>query len=224
MIKDTTNTNICENCNKQLSTKYNLKRHLDTCNKIIFQCEYCDINFSRKSLLLKHYDKCKCKELKEQILELTKKIIELENIIYKNNIVTNNNIDINDINIKNFSIFDILEYGTSIGLFICNNSILLKKIKFKNKRKNIIEYNINNICYNDKGIFLIQFIINILKNKIIEFIENKYDFIDSNNILYNEHTKRLLNIKNTEIDEIINKKKNNNLYKEIFTIILDNLV
>jgi hypothetical protein len=213
---------ICKNCNKLFSNKYNLKRHLDICLlKNNYKCEYCDDTFSRNYLLSQHLNICKCKKYKDKIDELEKINEELKMQINNH---FNKNININDIKINNFSIFDILDYGKSIGLFICSNNFLLKKIELKNKKKKIIQYMLNDIIYVDNGFILIQYLLKLLKNKIIELINEKYSFIDENNILYNEHTKRILDIKNIELDEILVNNKTNKLYNEIIKIILDNII
>ena len=156
--------NNCINCNKLFSNKYNLKRHLDVCLlKNYYKCEFCEDTFSRNYLLLQHLNICKCKKYKEKINELEDIIQELKIQI----INQDKNIIINDIDINIFSINNILEYGKSIGIFICNNNTFLQKIKFKNKKKKIIEYILNNITYIDNGLMLIKFVLNILKNKIV---------------------------------------------------------
>lgn len=217
--------NICINCNKLFSNKYNLKRHLDVCLlKNNYKCDFCEDTFSRNYLLLQHLNICKCKKYKEKINELETIIQELKLQITNKNIEQNNNITINDIDINIFSINNILEYGKGIGIFICNNNTLLQKIKFKNKKKKIIEYILNNTKYIDNGFLLIKFILNLLKNKIDELIDDKYSFIDENNILYNNHTKRILNIKNIEINEIILENKENLLYNEIIKVINNKII
>ena len=65
---------------------------------------------------------------------------------------------------------------------------------------------------------------NDVQNKINELIDDKYSFIDENNILYNNHTKRMLNIKNIEINEIILENKENLLYNEIFKVIINKII
>jgi hypothetical protein len=220
--------NVCKNCKKLFSNKYNLKRHNDICInkkvKNLYKCEYCEDIFSRNYLLIQHIIICKCKRYKDKIDELEKIIIDLKLKINSIEDINNINISEEDININLFSIYDILEYGKSIGLFICiQNSNILKKIKIKSKKKKYIKYNINNQNYKDDGLCLIQYILNLLKNQIINIINDKFSIITDKDILHNNHIKRILNIKNIEIDEIINENKKNNLYEEIYTTIFEYL-
>lgn len=215
-------SNICKNCNKYFSSKYTLERHIkNVCNRsdiIKNKCEYCEKVFSRSYLLIKHNENCKIKEYKKKINNLEKEIEELKDIIikYENNEI---NITENDFILDNFNIYDLLDYGNSLAIYICNNSNILKKISIKDKKKKIIEYVINNNKYRDNGLNLIFFIIKIFKNKIIEDISDKYNI----NNISNEHIKRMFNIKNNEINEILIKKKNK-LYYEMMNIIMNNIV
>ena len=217
---------LCNNCNKYFSNKYNLKRHLDICGKDKkYFCIFCETYFSRSYLLTQHFKICKCKFYKEKIIELENINKELIEKISKYE-SDNDNISLDDINVINFNITDILEYGKSIGTYICSNSYnnLLKKISLKNKKRKIIQYKIDNIIYNDNGLNLVIFVLTKLKDKIIELINDKYHFIDKDNILYNEHTKRIINIKNIEIDEIIEYNKQNELFEEIIKVIYDYII
>jgi hypothetical protein len=217
--------NICQNCNKSFSTKYNLKRHNVICNNInTYKCEFCESIFSRKYLITSHYNKCKTKEFKEKINILEKKIDELNNKLtkYENNEF---NITEEDFNTDNLTIYDILDYGNSFAIYICNNSNFLKKISIKDKKKNIIEYIIHNNKYRDKGFFLVFFIIKIFKDKIINIISDTYKNINININIddNNEHITRIFNIKNIEINDILIKKKNK-FYYEIINILIDNII
>jgi hypothetical protein len=64
---NTNNKNIeelkCSKCNKILSTKYYLIKHINNCKGIIhpYQCNICKKIFSNSSLKSKHVKKCKVK-------------------------------------------------------------------------------------------------------------------------------------------------------------------
>jgi hypothetical protein len=55
---------ICNKCNKSLSNKYNLKRHISNCKGIInpFQCQKCNKILSSISSKCRHTKTCKVKE------------------------------------------------------------------------------------------------------------------------------------------------------------------
>jgi hypothetical protein len=84
--------NECNECNKIFSTKYNLKRHQETCKGIInpSQCQKCKKIFSTASSKCRHTKTCKA-EVKEDI---TPTIINnnITNNTTNNNTTNNNNI------------------------------------------------------------------------------------------------------------------------------------
>ena len=80
-------TNICDICNKILSTKASLNLHIKvgTCSKKIdikkFTCEYCEKLLSSKQMLQYHIESCNKKiriDIENIKLEYEKKIKKLE--------------------------------------------------------------------------------------------------------------------------------------------------
>ncbi len=129
VIKDCKNVNInndneCKKCNKKMSSKYYLKKHLEKCKGIIntLECPKCNKIFSHRSSKCNHVKKCKgvsneliiingMNEMKEEEKnEIIKREIGKEIIINENttnNIINNkqNNCNNNTYNI-NLTIYD----------------------------------------------------------------------------------------------------------------------
>ena len=83
--------NKCINCSKLYSTKYNLKVHMKSCNKLI------EFDYKMHIEELKNMFEKKFEEQQKDNQELKKKVEELSHINETNNIIeTNNNIIIND--------------------------------------------------------------------------------------------------------------------------------
>jgi hypothetical protein len=98
----------CEYCDKELSSKYNLKLHQEKakyCLKIQgknineLKCEYCNASFTRKSVYDNHTFTCKIKKNRTQeelVITLKKEIVKLkEDIIKKDKKIENIEVQLN---------------------------------------------------------------------------------------------------------------------------------
>ena len=111
-IKDTEIKNICPNCNKIYSTKYNLKIHMNNCTKILVVDE----------------KKEQIEELRKMLLEQQKKIEELshekettKNITVNNTNTNSNNTTNNVINIYNVGNEDLSRLSKEEIIKICTS-------------------------------------------------------------------------------------------------------
>ena len=117
---------ICHKCNKKLTTKYNLQRHLTTCKGFInpLECQKCNKVFSSASSKCRHAKTCKA-HIKHP--DITPSII---------NNITNNNSITNITNINNTYIFqsnpDVhpLAYKNYSMIHLSNDVILPNKNNF----------------------------------------------------------------------------------------------
>jgi len=232
----------CEYCNLILSDKESLKRHILICKKY----EYIQIFKEEKKVFndkIKNYEeeinklKLELTILKEHNLELKKEKEEFLKIIsYNNNkkekIINNNttnniniiNITIDDLKANNLKIQDLMGYGNSIANYVLNSTEIQDKIKLRDKARKLIEYKIEDKKYNDKGRKLIIFIIKNYEDKIIKLLKDTYggDLDEMSN--FNEHLSRLKNIRDNEMREIIiEERTDNQLGKEIFETLIENL-
>jgi hypothetical protein len=115
-------------------------------------------------------------------------------------------------------------YGNSIANYVLNSTEIQDKIKLRDKARKLIEYKIEDKKYNDKGRKLIIFIIKNYEDKIIKLLKDTYgaDLDEMSN--FNEHLSRLKNIRDNEMREIIiEERTDNQLGKEIFETLIENL-
>ena len=236
---------ICEYCNIEFTQKENLKRHLLICKKY----EYITIYNEERQ---KYEEEIKELKQKNELLiqnninllkekeELKKERDEYLNIILNNKKIINNttnnnntnnisiiNITIEDLNINGLRVHDLMEYGNSIANYVLRQTDIQNKIKLKDKARKLIEYSIEDKKYNDKGRKLIIFIVKNYEDKIMKLLRDTYgNNLDLDNIpIFNsEHLKRLKNIRDNELREIIiEERTDNQLGREIFDTLLDNL-
>jgi hypothetical protein len=220
----------CEYCKHDFTQKYNLTTHLLTCK----QYEY----FKKFEKERKDYEedikilKIENTNLKERIKELENFLSVLSNMkkekIINNNTTNNNiniiNITIEDLNINGLKIQDLMSYGNSIANYVLNSTELQDKIKLRDRARKLIEYSIENKKYNDKGRKLIIFIIKNYEDKIIKLLKDTYGADLDEMSIFNEHLNRLKHIRDNELREIIiDERTDNQLGREIFDTLLENL-
>jgi hypothetical protein len=174
-------------------------------------------------------------ELKEYNLELKKEKDEYFKLLSNNkkekiinNNTTNNisiiNITIDDLRANNLKIHDLMGYGNSIANYVLNSTEIQDKIKLRDKARKLIEYSIEDKKYNDKGRKLIIFIVKNYEDKIIKLLKDTYGKDLDEMAMFNEHLNRLKNIRDNELREIIiDERVDNQLGREIFETLLENL-
>ena len=137
------NDKQCHKCNKILSSKQNLKKHLLICKSISnpFECHLCHKILSDRTSKFNHLKICKGKE-KEK--ENSNEIIEYNNTSNSNEIIENNNNN------------EIINFNNTLNNIITTNS------------NNVIttNYNINLVSYN-KEQRTIEFDINHMNKNLI---------------------------------------------------------
>ena len=135
--KNVTNDNKCLKCNKILSSKQYLEKHLLICKGITnpLECHLCHKILANRSSKSAHLKICKEVLIKEPLTELTNNnntIININNNI--NNINNINNGIINNNNTTNIIIFDPLKpYGTTLKTDHINLDFISKLLKIKEK-------------------------------------------------------------------------------------------
>ena len=189
---------ICKGCEKSFLTESNYKRHKEKsvlCNRI-------------ESLILENEN---LREENKKIKKL-KKLEKLENI------------EVIELKIDKLEALDLIEYGVGIAKFIIDKTNIIEKIILKEKKRKLLIYKIDNIIYKNYGEELIYFIIYNYKDRIKYYLESLYGNIKKEDYIFNEHIKRMLNIKNIELLEILNKENiNNNLGNEIIIYLINYL-
>ena len=188
-------------------------------------CKGCDKNFLKENTYVRHLEKSvACSRVEDLIKENEK--LRGENIVLKKmkKVEKLENIELHELNINKLEALDLIEYGTGIAKFIINKTNIIEKIILKEKKRRLLIYKIENTIYKNYGEELIYFLINNYKDKIKYYLENLYGNIREEDFLYNEHIKRMLNIKNIELLEILNKENiNNNLGNEIILYLINYL-
>ena len=145
------------------------------------------------------------------------------------NNTTNNNISIinitlDDLKVNELRIHDLMEYGVSIANYVLKQAAISDKIRLRDRARKLIEYSIDDTKYHDKGRKLVIFIVKNYEDKIIKLLKDTYgtNLDDMSN--FNEHLNRLRNIRDNELREIvIEERTDNQLGKEIFDTLIDNL-
>lgn len=117
-----------------------------------------------------------------------------------------------------------MNYGNSIANYVLRQTDIQNKIKLRDKSRKMIEYSIEDTKYNDKGRKLIIFIIKNYEDKIIKLLKDTYGTDLDNMAIFNEHINRLKNIRDNEMKQIIiEERTDNQLGREIFETLLENL-
>ena len=117
-----------------------------------------------------------------------------------------------------------MNYGNSIANYVLNSTELQEKIKLRDRARKLIEYSIEDKNYNDKGRKLIIFIVKNYEDKIIKLLKDTYGADLDEMSTFNEHLNRLKNIRDNEMREIIiEERTDNQLGKEIFETLIENL-
>lgn len=222
----------CEYCKHEFTQKYNLTTHLLTCKAY----EYFKIYNEEKNKYIEEINILKLENLnlKERIAELIKdkeyfkSVSNNKNPRVINNTTNNNiniiNITIEDLNVNGLRIHDLMSYGHSIANYVLNSTSIQDKIKLRDKSRKLIEYSIDDKKYNDKGRKLIIFILKNYEDKIIKLLKDTYGADLDEMSSFNEHLSRLKNIRDNELREIIiEERTDNQLGKEIFETLLENL-
>jgi hypothetical protein len=173
---------MCSFCKKQYSTKTNLNRHIESCNKPIkkFKCSFCEKELCSKQML-KYHDNI-CKEKKKINLELDNedKIKKLEEKLYKmtteikilNNTTNNttNNIVINETNNNNYG--SILKYMTPENVQESFKNFSIKDLLTSESQRNLADMTINNfLSGKDHPVYLCK-----------DRSRNKFFYTDKENI------------------------------------------
>ncbi len=190
-------------------------------------CKGCDKRFYKECNYKRHMElSLACKRVEDLILE-NEKLTEENKLLKKIKRVEGlDNIDISELNINKLGALDLVEYGVGIAKFIINKTNIMDKIILREKKKRILIYKIDNEIYRDYGDDLVYFLISNYKDKMRNYLENLYgdENINSLDLVYNEHIKRMINIKDIELSEILTKKNiNNNLSDEIIDSIINYL-
>ena len=228
----------CEYCEIEIYEKENLKRHLLMCKEYEIKTRVIELEKEIKRLKVENgllveknlnLDKEKG-ELKKERDEYLKIILNNKKII--NNNTTNNNtnnisiinITIEDLKVNDLRIHDLMNYGNSIANYVLSQTDIHDKIKLRDRSRKLIEYSIEDRKYNDKGRKLIIFIVKNYEDKIIKLLRDTYgENLDSMSV-FNEHLSRLKNIRDNELKEIIiEERTDNQLGREIFETLLENL-
>jgi hypothetical protein len=226
---------ICEYCKHEFTQKYNLTTHLLICKSY----EYFKIYTEEKKKYEDEISILKLENinLREKLVEITKEKNEYFKLLMNNkktkviNNTTNNNnnisiinITIEDLNAKELKIHDLMNYGNSIANYVLNSTELQEKIKLRDRARKLIEYSIEDKNYNDKGRKLIIFIVKNYEDKIIKLLKDTYGADLDEMSTFNEHLNRLKNIRDNEMREIIiEERTDNQLGKEIFETLIENL-
>ena len=131
--KNATIDNKCVNCNKILSSKQYLEKHLLICKGVSnpLECHLCHKILANRGSKSRHLKICKGISIKEPSTEST--LTNNNNIINNNNcIINNDNSIINNNNITNIIIFDPLKpYGTTLKTDHINLEFISKLLKIK---------------------------------------------------------------------------------------------
>lgn len=226
----------CDYCKMEFSQKDNLKRHIQSCK--LYEYEQLFSKEKTKYEEIINQLTADNKELKKEVSilkedkdNLLTKIFEQNSNSKQKNIINNttNNFNIigittEDLKTNDLKINDIMDYGNSIANYVLNSTNCSNKVKLKDRARKLIEYGIDNVKYDDKGRRLIIFIISTYKDKIIDLLKKTYNNELDTMSEYNEHLKRLKNIRDNEMNEIIiEEKTDNKLSIEIFNTLIENL-
>ena len=238
---------ICEYCNIEFTQKESVKRHLLTCKKYEYitiyneerqkyEEELKELKVKNELLIQNNINLLKERDdLKKERDEYLKIILNNNKEKIINNNTTNNNtnntnnisiinITIEDLNINGLRIHDLMDYGNSIANYVLRQTDIQDKIKLRDRSRKLIEYSIEDKKYNDKGRRLIIFIMKNYEDKIIKLLRDTYGENLDNMSIFNEHLNRLKNIRDNELKEIIiEERTDNQLGREIFETLLDNL-
>lgn len=183
-------------------------------------CKSCEKLFLKECNFNKHRLTSKMCNKVEELMNKNKELLDIIEKLKKTKVEGDDeveNIVIDDLAIEKLTIMDLIEYGKGIAKFIIKYSNIINKLVIKNKR--IMIYKIDNKMYKDNGNKLVYFIIFNYQDKILNFLKDKYENLD----VFNDHIKRMLNIKNIEINEILSKTNiNNDLSNEIINYIFEN--
>ena len=132
--KNAITDNKCSKCNKILSSKQYLEKHLLICKGVLnpLECYLCHKILANRGSKSTHLKKCKGILINEPSTELTNNNTIINNTVINNNI--NNGVINNTSNITNIIIFDPLKpYGTTLKTDHINLEFISKLLKIKEK-------------------------------------------------------------------------------------------
>ena len=197
--------------------KDELKRERDEYLKII-------LNNNKEKIINNNTTNNKEKIINNNTTNNKEKIINNNTTNNNTNNISIINITIEDLNINGLRIHDLMDYGNSIANYVLRQTDIQDKIKLRDRSRKLIEYSIEDKKYNDKGRRLIIFIMKNYEDKIIKLLRDTYGENLDNMSIFNEHLNRLKNIRDNELKEIIiEERTDNQLGREIFETLLDNL-
>jgi len=235
-VNDNSNDKKCLKCNKILSSKSYLKKHIKICKgtSSSLECQICKKIFAFRQSKSLHL--IKCKEKNKLLINNEIKNNEIKNNEIKNNEIKNNEIKINEIKINEIKNNEIKNNEIKINDNLINE--IIKKENYSNLlQNNNINFNIinNNITNNNNIITNINL---IAYNKEDEKIEFDISHLINKDIIYKISTRdtdngftyfsnKLFENKNNQMiikSNLKNKYSNIHLGMNIWEKILDDYI